>query len=319
MSNPYPSPVDIGAVIHQAYLAGQLNGGSWWLWNPYGATAGMFVLITDTPHYIIQSNTSFQVRAHDSTSVLHFREINKAEVGTLFALKAKADVVALNVYDESYHVWDMLNFKFADGTTDEEDGMNDAGKPVNPDLNFYSWSSDRHPLSLDVRPYQAGKVIPLGFTTSYVQNFIIKVDNFAVPSGGQVYLHDKYLGTYALLNQGTEYKFAVTKDPASQGDNRFELGLEPGDAQLVHAKGSLKVLMVPNPASSGVNITFIAPSQEKTSVRFLSVEGVCVMTQELGVQQSGSVNLNLDNLASGVYMVEFTSGSDKVVQRLVKE
>ena len=68
-----------------------------------------------------------------------------------------------------------------------------------------------------------------------------------------------------------------------------------------------------------MNVTYLAPKSEKTSVRILTVEGVCVLTQDLGVQQSGSVNLSLDNLASGVYMVEFTSGSDKVVQRLVKE
>jgi hypothetical protein len=54
-------------------------------------------------------------------------------------------------------------------------------------------------------------------------------------------------------------------------------------------------------------------------VRILTVEGVCVATQDLGIQQNGSITLPLDNLASGVYMVEFTSGDKKVVQRLVKE
>ena len=234
-------------------------------------------------------------------------------------MKSRPDVLALNVYDESYHVWDLLSVRFTDEATENEDKNLDAGKPVNPDLNFYSWSSDRHPLGIDSRPFEAGKVIPLGLTSNYLQNFIIKVDNYEVPSGGQVYLHDKYLEQYVLLSQGTEYPFSITKDPASQGDSRFELGLQPTTTPIAKTNNSLKVLMIPNPATSGVNITFTAPQSEKTTVRILSLEGVCVMTQELGVQQNGSVLLSLDNLASGVYMVELTSGNERVVQRLVKE
>ena len=148
---------------------------------------------------------------------------------------------------------------------------------------------------------------------------MIRADNFSVPSGGVVYLHDKYLGKYTLLDQGVEYRFSITKDAATQGDNRFELGLAPANAPVAAGQSNLKVLMVPNPASSGVTVTFNAPESAKTTVRVLTVEGVCVVTQDLGIQQNGSITLPLDNLASGVYMVEFTSGDKKVVQRLVKE
>jgi hypothetical protein len=191
---------------------------------------------------------------------------------------------------------------------------------VNPDLNFYSWSSDHHPLSWDLRPFSGGKVVPLGLTSSYLQSFIIKADNLYVPSGGQVYLHDKYLGTYTLLSQGTEYEFEITKDPLSQGDNRFELGMESSETPIVNTvSGSLKVMLVPNPATSTVNLSFSAPLSRETGIRIMSVEGVCILTQDLGVQKSGSVNISLDNLASGIYMVELTSGEDKVVKRLIKE
>jgi hypothetical protein len=171
-----------------------------------------------------------------------------------------------------------------------------------------------------MRPFTTGRIIPLGFTTNYLQDFIIKVDNCALPVGGQAYLHDKYLGQYVLLSEGSEYRFTITKDPASQGDDRFELGLQSTESQLVsNASGSLKVLMVPNPATSGVNITFVAPKKEQTSIRILTVEGMCVISQDLGIKQSGNVNMMLEGLAPGIYMVELTSGDDKVVQRLVKE
>jgi len=39
----------------------------------------------------------------------------------------------------------------------------------------------------------------------------------------------------------------------------------------------------------------------------------------MGVQQNGKVIVPITNLAAGIYMVELTSGSQKVVQRLIKE
>ena len=320
-SNPYPSPVDIGSVVYNAYTTGQLAQSTVWVWNPYAATAGGFVSVDETTlnPYVIAANTSYQVRAANNGSALVFTEYNKASTPSIELLKETSDVISLNVYDMDNHFWDGLKVKFNAGAKDVEEGRGDAGKPVNPDMNFYSWSSDHHPLSIDSRPFEEGKVIPLGLTSNYNQQFVIRADNFSVPSGGVVYLHDKYLGKYTLLDQGVEYRFEVTKDAASQGDNRFELGLAPADAPVAGGQGSLKVLMVPNPASSGVTVTFNAPESAKTSVRILTVEGVCVATQDLGIQQNGSITLPLDNLASGVYMVEFTSGDKKVVQRLVKE
>ena len=144
----------------------------------------------------------------------------------------------------------------------------------------------------------------------------MKADNLTLSAGEQLYLHDKYLQTYTQLQQGTEYKFSITKDPASQGDARFELSLNPSVAAQ---SNGLDVQMLPNPANSVVTISYTASSTEQTSIRVMDVEGVTVLAQDLGQQQSGSTQIALDKLASGVYMVEFTSGTNKVVHRLVKE
>jgi len=321
-SNPYPSPVDIGTVVHNAWVDSQLYQPYLYVWNPYGGAAGVFVTVNETSltPYVMSANTSYQVRAKFNHASLTFTESNKVTVPSAELLKDNGDEsISLNVYDGNYHIWDMLSFKFNENATDNEDNI-DAGKAVNPDLNFYSWSADHRPLARDLRPFTEGKVIPLGLTTTYKQDYIIKVDNINIPAGENVYLHDKLLEKYVLLTQGAEYHFTITKDPATQGDNRFELGLEGSQSTIGSTQSAaLKVLMVPNPTTSGVNVTFAAPKSENTSIRVLTVEGICVMTQELGVVKAGTVNLGLDNLAAGVYMVELTSGSDKVVQRVVKE
>ncbi len=320
-SNPYPAPVDLGTVVYNAAHSGQLAQSTVWVWNPYGATAGMFVAVDETTlnPYIIPANTSYQVRAAFDNAVLQFNESNKAPSPSITLLKQVDDYVSLNVYDTSYHIWDMLKLKFDDQAKDVEENTNDAGKPVNPDLNFYSWSADRHPLSIDVRPFESGRVIPLGLTSNYVGRFIIKADDYHVPAGSKLYLHDRLLETFTLLGAGAEYAFDVTKDEATQGDSRFELGLETEQSRVTPATTGLKAMVMPNPARESVTVTFQAPASGETTLRMLSVEGVCVYTQAFGSLQGGSLTIPLSNISDGVYLIELTSGNEKVVYRLVKE
>ena len=319
IGNPYASPVDIGTVVHNAYAASRIAGSYIWVWNPYLGSVGNYQAknISAGAPYSIEAYASFQVRAAHNGDQLNFTENNKTATADQELLKAPADFLSLYVYDANYHPWDMLSFQFDNAATDAEDLAFDAAKPSSPaGLNFYSKSSDGKNIMVDVRPYKAEKVVPLGITSSYAQDFIIKVGSVAqLPAGGSVYLHDKLLKQYVLLNEGAEYKFSITSDKATQGDNRFELSMAPAEAT---AK-ALQVTMQPNPASDEVNISFVSGKKDKVDLRVLDLSGVSVYSKDLGLQQSGTVSVSLSNFASGIYMVELTSGDQKVVQRLVKE
>ena len=119
------------------------------------------------------------------------------------------------------------------------------------------------------------------------------------------------------LAQGAEYKFTVTKDQATQGNNRFELAMKP--AAVLNTATGLEVTMTPNPASDDVKLTYTSGTNEEVSVRLTDLNGVTVYSKNLGVQQNGTVSVPLNKYAAGIYMVELTSGNRKVVHRLVKE
>jgi len=320
--NPYPAPVDIGTVVYNAWIDSQLYQPYLYVWNPYGGAAGVFITVSEstlTP-YSIPANTSYQVRAKVDNAHLLFAESNKVGGHAVPLLKSNANGnVTLTVYDKDYQMWDELNINYnSDALSIEE--WNDAGKAVNPGLNFYSWSADHHPLSVDFRPYDENEKIQLGFTTNYKQQFIIKADKLDMKSSGNLYLHDKFLGTYTLLNQGAEYSFEVTKNEMSQGDGRFELGYQSGEvAQGQASNTDLQMLIMPNPASESVNVNFITPGTDPVQIRILTIEGVCLLTSETAVLKSGSASLNLANLASGVYLVELSCGDKRIVKRLIKE
>jgi len=319
LGNPYASPVDIGTVIYNAKNATKITGSAFYVWNPYLAVGGAFEAktISSTPYYL-EAYCSFQVRTSASGNVLTFNESNKSTIDSESLLREEDRFVSLFIYDGSYNIWDKFYLSFNEQATDALDDY-DAGKPVNIDLNFYSRSSDNEKLNIDARPYSDNKIIPLGITTDYQQQYILRVENVAMPASGQLYLHDKYLKKYERLEQGTEYRFNIISDPASQGDNRFELGLGniPNDVQ--GNVSELSMLVRPNPASQNAVVSFITPGAENTNIRVLDVSGAAIMNIDLSARQKGTTSLTLDNLASGVYMIELTYGDKKITQRLIKE
>ena len=318
VGNPYPSSVDLGSVIYNAAVAGNVTGSAFYVWNPSLGASGQFqaIPISSVTPYFFPANSAFQVRADHDGATLSFAESNKVVNATSYLFKARPQTISLVVYDANYHPWDMLYVKFDEDASDAEDKHLDATKPSGADFNFYSLSSDNKKLAIDSRPYDADKAVTLGISSAYTQEFIIKAENVAAPAGAKVYLHDKLLQQYVLMEQGSEYRFTISKDKATQGDNRFELSMKPGS--MADNKG-LHVTMTPNPATDEVKVIFTSGSADNVQVRVLDMSGVTVYTQDMGIQVKGILNLPLSNLSSGVYMVELTSGSQKVIQRLIKE
>jgi len=320
VANPYPSPVDIGTIINTAHTANKIAGSAFFVWNPYLATGGAFEAktISSTPYYL-EGNASFQVRTKASGNVLMFSESNKSAIDSETLLRTEDEYVSLFVYDGEYTPWDKFYLSFNDHATDAYDDDYDATKPVNPDLNIYSISGDEQKLNIDARPYAVGKIIPLGITTNYKQQYIIKAENIVAPVGGYLYLHDKYLQQYTLLQQGTEYRFSITDDNATQGDARFELGLGsiPNNCNKQLVSG-LDMAVMPNPAKTQATVTYHIANMQQAALRVSTVSGAIIMTIPIEFN-NGSLQLRLENLASGIYMVELTNDDKKIVRRLVKE
>jgi metal-sulfur cluster biosynthetic enzyme len=319
LSNPYPSPVDLGTAAYYARQAGQITGYAFYVWNPAIGAGGQYMPIpigTSAPEpFYLPANTSYQVRAAYDGAHLDFQESYKSANRTINLFRAPANAVRFNIYDSNYHIWDVLSLQFNDKASDAEDKLLDAIKPAGLDFNFYSIASDGRRLAVDARPYEGDKVIPLGLNSSFQQDFVIRAESISVPAGGAVTLHDKLLNKYVEMKEGTEYRFTIGKDRATQGNERFELTLKPA----VNTAKGLEVSMAPNPASDDVKITFTSGSKDNVSVRIMDVSGVSIYNQNLGTKQNGVITVPMSNFAAGVYMVEITQGEQKVTKRLVKE
>ena len=321
VGNPYPSPVDIGTILYNAKVAGQIKGAAFYVWNPRTTGGGTYIAVpigtsSATPYYLAAYG-AFQVRADHNGATLSFAESNKGASYDQYLFKTTQEYTTLNIYDAAYNQWDMLRFRFTDEATDKEDKNQDAVKLLSTDFKFYSIADDGRKLAIDARPYRSDKVIPLGVGSAYNQELIIKADNIAIPEGGSLYLHDKLLNKFVALNNGAEYRFTITNNAATQGDDRFEISLKAIQKNV--PVSGFAVTMTPNPATDEVKISFVSSSKDDVNLRITDMSGVSVYNEHVGVLQSGVVNVPLATLASGIYMVELTQGDQKVVHRLVKE
>ncbi|NCX95340.1 MAG: T9SS C-terminal target domain-containing protein, partial [Chitinophagia bacterium] len=220
--------------------------------------------------------------------------------------------------DANHHLFDGMLLSFNNDAHATNDRNLDARKPMGPDFNLFSITNDSSYLALDARPFDTASVIPLGIRSNYKQDYIISTESIHIPEGGSLFLHDKWLEKYVAMEAGSEYKFSVTKDAKSQGNGRFEICMKPANTTIADVT-ALQVVMLPNPATDEVNVTYKAPAAEEVNIRIMDITGKDVFTRNVGVSQNGTVKLPVNQLAAGIYMVEFTSGNNKVIQRLIKE
>ena len=88
---------------------------------------------------------------------------------------------------------------------------------------------------------------------------------------------------------------------------------------IAEQRAGLDLQLVPNPAENEVAVSYTNANKVMATVRIINAAGAVILTQDLGTQQKGSAVIALDGLASGIYMVELTSGADKKTVKLIKE
>ncbi len=317
LGNPYPSPVDIGTVLYNAKQAGVITGSAFYIWNPSLSAGGQYMTIpigTSAPvPYSIPANTAFQIKAAYDSALLHFTEGNKTSCPDNLLFKTSAQSLQLNIYDTAYHLWDMLTVAYNDKATNGNDDDYDAVKRLTGDFAFYSLADHNEKLAIDARPYVEQSAVPLGINSAYAQDFVIRAEHVPAIEGQPVYLHDKLLQQYVLLQAGTEYKFSISKDKATQGDNRFELTTGMPDV----ASG-LAVKISPNPANEDAVISYNVQGADEVAVSVTDVAGVCVYSNK-ATAAKGSMKVSLAQLPAGIYMVAVVAGEQQSVTKLVKE
>ncbi len=323
IGNPYPANIEMSQAVRGSAINANFS-----VWDPNQGIAGAYVDQPFAYSYILPAYSAFFVRSNANTNntISFFEGMKTGAAPTANLFKTTStygnNSVQLRIVSNNDSVsWDRLLLFFKDQSIAGTEDV-DALKMGNPNLDFYTYSANNDKLSIDVRPMVRNEVIRLGFDVDvFDRTFSVRVDDYNIPEGTQLYLHDKFLNVVKPMSQGMHYDFTVSSsDVNSQGANRFEINVSDVVTGVNEvAAGTVNLVMLPNPATDNVMISFEAQKTGAAEIKISNLMGQQVYGQNLGNVKAAQVNVPLQQLANGIYMVTIKCGNQTITERLVKQ
>ncbi|MDE3252738.1 MAG: T9SS type A sorting domain-containing protein, partial [Bacteroidota bacterium] len=305
IGNPYFSAIELERVARTAK-----TGDAFWIWNPTQGKRGGYSCYLFSQPYLLPPFGSFIVKANDAP-FQHFLITENSKTGESvndpLQLGNWNDVSGCEIRLVSDQVfWDRILIRQLDSARSGTDKF-DAEKIMNPDLNFFTRNKDGKMLSIDNRNLMNNSIIQLGITQALPGRYQLKIAMCRLPVNNTLQLYDNYLHQWVPLKQDESYSFDITTDTATQGMNRFEIKSSVDPAISLPDK-NIQLTVFPVPARDQLIINFHCTEPGNTSVRILHLSGKPILQKELGVQETGRIQLPVSHLISGMYLLEFRTG-----------
>ena len=99
----------------------------------------------------------------------------------------------------------------------------------------------------------------------------------------------------------TSFVLVISTDPATSTDNTL----------------SNQIKVSPNPSKADFNIDFGTLNLGKSALRVYDMQGKTVLSSEIEINNN-TMKISLENMASGIYLLEISSTKGRVLKRLIK-
>lgn len=321
IGNPYPSPVDISAVIFGSSSQANINK-TVYTRNPQTGAYVSQLLTSGTP-YVIPAYSAVFIKANAATSPsITFTEASKASTANATTFKSEQYIQnGLQLFaTDNNQVIDNINLAFnANNNANFEDAF-DAIKLNNDEFDCYSIANDGQKLATDFRPLDSHSNIPIGLRlASGKKEITLEVAANTLLNNQEVYLFDNLNRSSTLLTDGTKYTFSVdANNAATTGDNRLFIYFKNNTTGLENNSLQNNLMLFPNPAKNTLNIAVINPA-----VNLINYE----VRNEIGkVVLSGNINdftnatIAIENLRPGFYFLNTADqNNNKASLKFIKE
>lgn len=317
VGNPYPCAVNLKDVSRSNV------GSNFCVWDPNQGTWGGYTSHQFSSNYYLPAYSAFVATVWGgNTASFYFKENDKT-TGTPASLFKGDSLILNNQYivelsiEDNTLFWDRLLIEF-DSSANAKQDDNDMLKFYNPDLDFYTLMDDSTRISIDQRPYEYGKIIPLGIAAYETHRLAIRAPQFRVPAGATLYLYDKLLNKSEEIKEGFEYWFDVDPAiPATFGNDRFSISMGKAvSVENINDAVQSQFYLSPNPATTAVNIV-TAELDKDAMIIIRDITGKVVYNNILPAH-TGKTSLPLINLQSGMYIVELKNENIQITRKLIK-
>lgn len=317
IANPFLSPINLSAITK-----GKMIGNHYWIWNPKLGLNGGFITIPSTQSYILNP---FEViiaesRANTDNTLLIPEESKTTSWNTETFTTFKEEwnyfidisLYANDLYTDQLVLIDNVISK-------NEFDSTDAFKIQNPDINFYSLSTDKQKLSVDSRRLNTNTIIPIIVDTKTNGAYYFKINQAQLPSDNVLVLHDRYTNRYLPLLKDSVYYFNFTEDSLSKSYSRFEISrlIPMGDInQLINL---LTIKMYPNPVNNELTVGIKSASLNNTIVNIFSATGSLVKSINAGDILQKTIKIPVNDLTNGIYVLQVISGANQRSIQFIKQ
>jgi hypothetical protein len=321
IGNPYPSPVDISAVIYGSASQANINK-TVYTRNPQTGAYVSQLLASGTP-YVIPAYSAVFIKANSATSPsITFTEASKASTASTTTFKTQQYIQnGLQLFASAENQFiDNINLAFNDINLPAFEDASDAMKLNNDEFDFYSIANDGQKLATDFRPLDVNSNIPLGLRLAAGQKEItIEVAANTLLNNQEVYLFDNLNRISTLLNNGAIYTFTVdANNAATTGDNRLFIYFKNSATGLESNSFQQHLILFPNPAKNTLNIAAINPTVNTISYEIRNEIGQLVTAGNINDLTNASIDIQ--NLNPGFYFLHTTDQNKNLTSlKFIKE
>jgi hypothetical protein len=329
VGNPFPSPLDYNTVqaadragldpaIYVYESSGQYTGSYRASLNGVGGNA-------NSPNAVVAMGQGFFVRVSDgqASGTLNFRNSQRVTTYANPSLLRTAEtrpLVRLSLQSAGSALIDHAYVYFEQGATTGYEAAFDAVKLPNPTGLNLSTSGATHQLAIDGQAAlgTAQRVVALAVGVPAAGSYTLAASQLLNLANVPVYLRDRQTGALIDLAQQPSYQFVVS-DASALLTNRFELLFSPQQPlAAVPAALAQQVAVYPNPATSAVTIELPAAlGRTAVAATLTDALGRQVRALTLPAQGPAAHQLDLQQLAPGVYALRLTTGVGVLVKKLV--
>jgi hypothetical protein len=221
--------------------------------------------------------------------------------------------------------WDDLSIRFDPSSHAEAGDSYDGNKLSNDLFDFYSITPDNSRLCVDSRSDTSvfSARIPLGMRSLVTgTGFRIELSRAVLPSGVSVYLRDKLKGTELLVKEGESLPFDMTTDPATTGEQRFELVLKASPVVTNPLSDQIDASVgVNNPVHDQLQIRLHSgwfSASGKVQIRIMDMNGR-ILTNVQTTHATTTINIPVSSLSAGLYLLEVRNDQQATTKKFIKD
>lgn len=343
IANPYQAQVDLKTILQQSATSSGLSGEFIYIWDPRLNDRGGYAAVdlnfgsngVSTPsgseaNKYLQPNQAFFVRNTSSNPSIIFKEGNKRKNNFSNLLNTFSDdepgesgndhrilmTMKLKKFDDDL-IYNELKVKFHANYTNEVDHK-DAPKIWN-DANWFALENDDNYLAIESRtiPTDQDTIdLYIGALDQDEYELNLNLNNF---EDADVYLEDTYTGTVTeITDSNFNYPFTVDQSIVESAEGtRFRITFDNVNLSNEVFESHESFKLFPNPTSDQ-RFSIVLPNtvSQDVNVEIYDLLGQNVYSDTFK-SDSGRIDIEAQNLNSGVYLVKVNSNSGQTTKKLI--